>query len=151
MTYYPVLPGYIYGPFADHFPFPSKSRLGTNGYPYALTKGIMTPVSAPWFVDVRDVARAHILALDLPRLPLEQKRFLINAGNYTWKEAAEHIQKARPHVTTPPLDTFAAQPGPASTLDTTRAKELLKFEFTAPGKTMEDLVDNMDIIEKSWA
>lgn len=111
----------------------------------------MTPISAPWFVDVRDVAKAHVLALDLPRLPHEQKRFLINAGNYTWKEAAEHIQKARPHVNTPALETFPDQPGPASTLDTSRAKALLKFEFIPPNKTMEDFVDNMDIIEKSWA
>lgn len=117
-----------------------------------LIKGGMPPTPPPWFVDVRDIAKAHVLALDLPPMALEQKRFLINAGNYTWKEAAEYIQKARPQVTTAPLETFPALPGPASTLDTTRAKELLHFgDFITPQKTLEDFVDNIALVEASWA
>lgn len=111
----------------------------------------MPPLWPPWFVDVRDVAKAHILTLDLPRLPLEQKRFLINAGNYSWKEAVVHLKISRPQVTPPPLESFPTPPGPATTLDTTRAKEVLKMEYISPAKTMEDLVDNMEIIEKTWA
>ncbi|KAH9039297.1 hypothetical protein EDB85DRAFT_1887481 [Lactarius pseudohatsudake] len=48
-------------------------------------------------VDVRDVARAHVLALKLP--PSEtQKRFALSTNAFTWKEAIELLAKKRPEL-----------------------------------------------------
>ncbi|EAU87172.1 hypothetical protein CC1G_05861 [Coprinopsis cinerea okayama7 len=116
----PVLPGFVYGPYAPPLPLPSNStNLGTNGFIYALLSGGKPPLAPPWVVDVRDVARAHVLALELPPVPtptvtptldsstlsgsgsdqperdrdIQSKRIIINAGNYTWPEAIAFLKQ----------------------------------------------------------
>ncbi|TFK32304.1 hypothetical protein BDQ12DRAFT_707710 [Crucibulum laeve] len=147
-----ILPGFVFGPFADHFPWPSKSGLGTNQLPWDLINGQHPHVIPSWFVDVRDVAKGHILALDVPPKPLEEKRYLINAGNFTWKQGAEYLKKARPELNVAEIDTFPDYlPGPLSTIDTTRAKQVLNFgDYIKPEKTVEDVVDNLLEVSKTW-
>lgn len=117
-----------------------------------ISKGLTPPAVPPFSVDVRDVAKAHILALDLPRMPLQEKRFIIASDNFSWKEAAAHLKKVRPDTTSPlDPDSFPPPPGPVSTLDNSRAKQVLKMEFTAPQKTLEDLVDTFGALEKSFS
>ncbi|KIM42227.1 hypothetical protein M413DRAFT_27020 [Hebeloma cylindrosporum] len=100
-----------------------------------LLSGIYPLISPPWVIDVRDVAKAHVLALELPRMEVGTKPFLVNAGNFTWEEAAEEI-KSHPGLLKNPLEEAKDIPGPASYLDTSRAKEVLGFkEFIDPKKT----------------
>ncbi|TFK24588.1 NAD(P)-binding protein, partial [Coprinopsis marcescibilis] len=152
-----VLPGFVFGPYADILPPPaSKGELGTNGFPFGLINGNIPPVSPPWVVDVRDVAKAHLLAFELPGEPgnVEEQRFLVNAGNYTWKEAAAHLKQVLPQeiaakVTDP--ETIPDLPGVPSTLDNTKAKAQLGIEFIAPEKTIEDAVLSLLEVQKTWA
>ncbi|KAF8642480.1 hypothetical protein AX16_009481 [Volvariella volvacea WC 439] len=147
-----ILPGFVYGPFAKHFPFPSPSSLGTNGYVWALMNGQKPTQPPPFFVDVRDVAQAHVLALSLPATPdLEAKRFLVNAGNYTWKQAAQHLNKVRPDIKTASQEEFEELPGPASELVDKRAREVLGLKYIDFGKTVEDAVDSLLEAKKTWA
>ena len=120
---------------------------------YALQTGGVPPLIPPFIVDVRDVAKAHIAALDLPRAAdLQDKRFIINAGNLTWKEAAEHLNTARPSMKTAAQVDFPALPGPASTLDNSRSLKVLKLgAYIDPKKTVEDAVDALVEVQKSWA
>jgi nucleoside-diphosphate-sugar epimerase len=98
-------------------------------------------------VDVRDVAVAHVLAIDVPRAPrdsLESKRFLINGGNITWKEVADHLRVAHAGKVNPPSpDSFSDLPGPAGTLDTSRSKNILGLTYIDTRKTFEDAVDSL--------
>lgn len=115
-------------------------------------RGMIPPGVPPVFVDVRDVARVHVAALDLPPQAPEEKRFLIAASNFSWKDAAEHLKKVRPDTTSPAdLEKFPPPPGPPATLDASRTKKVFNIEFITPQKTLEDLVDTFSSIEKSFA
>lgn len=148
-----VLCGFIYGPYAPSFPLPSSSNLGTNSMVYGLLVGGVPNQPPPFVVDVRDVARAHIAALDVLRKDnLQDKRFIVNAGNLTWKDAAEHLNVVRPSLKTAVLTEFPPLPGPASTLDNSRSLEVLKLgAYIEPKKTVEDTVDALVEVRKSWA
>jgi len=145
-----ILPGFMYGSWAESFPLPGKNGpLGTNSFIGALIAGRSPPGAPPFTADVHDVALAHVRAISVPAAAnLEDKRFIINGGNFHFRDVAAHIQKARKALidegvitVTDPL-TVSDVPGPVATLDTTRAKTVLNFtEFVSPQKTVEDTVD----------
>ncbi|KAF4609876.1 hypothetical protein D9613_010419 [Agrocybe pediades] len=149
-----ILPGMTYGPWTKLLPRPVKGGpLGTNTFPWMVLNGRVPPLTPPWVADVRDVARAHILALSLPPSPPGSKRFLINSGIYPWKEAAAHLQKVRPEYTTVAKpESLQDMPGPVSVLDTTRSRDVLGLKETIPlEKTVEDVMDDLWDLQKSWA
>ncbi|KAJ3507438.1 hypothetical protein NLJ89_g6305 [Agrocybe chaxingu] len=150
-----VLPGIVYGPFAKIMPRPrSFNELSSNSLIYTLLSG-ETPLPLPPFVvDVRDVARAHIKAIDLPpsaREDIGNKRFLINAGNMTWSEITQHLSKARPEIPVGEVNRFEKLPGPASVLDSSKEQEVLGIgQFINPVKTMEDTANDVWALMKEW-
>ncbi|KAF8996111.1 hypothetical protein BDQ17DRAFT_1364737 [Cyathus striatus] len=151
-----ILPGFVFGPYVPYFPYPSTAGpgLGTNSFPHAVINGAypFPPGQPPYFVDVRDVAKAHVLAIDLPRSEPEEKRFIVNWGNYTWKQAAEYLRKAHPSLTNVVDPTaYVELPGTLSTLDTSRSRKVLGLEYISPEKTLDDFVDNIKEVEKGWA
>ena len=132
----------------------SVAELGTNETIYQILQGGAVPPAPNWLVDVRDVAKGHILALEATNLPADKKRFIINARTYTWKEAAEHLKKSRSAVRDriQPLEEIGDLPAPSSHLDNTRAKELLGLvEYIPQEKMLEDAVDDLLMLEKLWA
>ncbi|KAF8996110.1 hypothetical protein BDQ17DRAFT_1364736 [Cyathus striatus] len=133
-----ILPGFVFGPYAPHFPYPSTgSGLGTNGFPYAV---------------INDVAKAHVLAIDLPRAEPEEKRFNVNWGDYTWKQVAEYLKTAHPTLTkVADPATYVGLPGTLSTLDTSKSRKVLGLEYISPEKTLDDFVENIKEVEKGWA
>ncbi|TFK62519.1 NAD(P)-binding protein, partial [Pluteus cervinus] len=152
-----VLPSFVYGPFPEHFPLPSSpNALGTNRIVFNLISGEVPIPSSPFVVDVRDVAKAHVLALSVPRVPeggdLEQKRFLVASSVYTWRDAAADLKKSRPGLKILSPEDIPALPGNFSTVDTTRAREVLGIkEWITPKKTVEDAVDSLVEAQKTWA
>ncbi|KAF8996050.1 hypothetical protein BDQ17DRAFT_1250184, partial [Cyathus striatus] len=146
-----ILPGFVYGPFVSYFPFPSsQDGLGTNSFPYALINGKIPP-NSPYLVDVRDVAKAHVLALDLPRTAPGEKRFLVNWGIYPWKQAAEYLAHTHPGINVPDQITFPEDLANLSPLNTAKSREVLKLEYTLPEKTLDDFVESIREVEKSWS
>lgn len=132
----------------------SVAELGTNETIYQILEGGAVPPVPNWLVDVRDVAKGHILVMEASNLPADKKRFIINAGTYTWKEAVEHLKKTRPAVRNriQPLDQIEDLPAPSSHLDNTRAGELLGLvEYIPQEKMLEDAVDDLLMLEKMWA
>jgi nucleoside-diphosphate-sugar epimerase len=117
-----------------------------------ILNGMYPPITPPWVVDVRDVAKAHILALGLPHMEVGTKRFLVNSGNFTWEEGVEHLKKSHPGLIEGPLKGAKDLPGPASHLDTSRAKKILGLtEFIDPKKMVDDVVDDLIELQKRWA
>ncbi|KAF8067002.1 hypothetical protein FPV67DRAFT_1223190 [Lyophyllum atratum] len=146
-----VLPGFVFGPYAKHYPLPSAAGLGTNGMIYGLISGGTLPPIPPFVVDVRDVAKTHVLALNVPRKPLEQKRYIANGGNLTWKEAVAHLNKVRPEIKTAAVSDFADLPGPASRLDTKRTNDDLNFgAWIKPEDTIVAAADALVALQKTW-
>ncbi|CAI6088335.1 unnamed protein product, partial [Clonostachys chloroleuca] len=54
----------------------------------AVTSADSAPTRMPVFVDVRDVAQAHVDALDVAKIP-NSERFVVCAGNFTWAAIKE--------------------------------------------------------------
>ncbi|TFK69213.1 NAD(P)-binding protein, partial [Pluteus cervinus] len=150
-----ILPTLVYGPYARGFPLPSSATaLGSNSGIYELATGRMPAPTTPWSVDVRDVAKAHLKAALLPRVPaghdVEEKRFLLSAHVYSWKDAISNLNKRRPDVNTGKLEDVVELQGLA-TLDASKAKRVLGFEeWIAPEKMVEDAIDSIMESKKTW-
>ena len=122
-------------------------------------KGRAPPMQlSPYYIDVRDVALAHVKALSLPpsSSPSEyEKRFLIAGGVFSWKEAAAYLAEARPELKErlPSLEGgVGSLPGTVSTIDVAPAKEKLGLEtYVAWKTTVSDTVDSFLKLEKTWA
>ncbi|KAK7203254.1 hypothetical protein BZA70DRAFT_73155 [Myxozyma melibiosi] len=54
------------------------------------------PTRVPVWVDVRNVAMAHVLALDNP--VTDNQRYLVSAGNITWEQICIYLRKAFPEL-----------------------------------------------------
>jgi hypothetical protein len=93
----------IYGPYPPNFPIPQ--HIGSPALVYQLiiggSKGPRTFPDFPGahYVDNRDVARAHLLALEA-RTPTSgvRKRLLVSAGTFHWKDAALLLREKRPDL-----------------------------------------------------
>ncbi|KAF8901998.1 hypothetical protein CPB85DRAFT_1158076, partial [Mucidula mucida] len=86
-----INPPLIFGPFHEHFLVPPTEGLGPNRRILRLVQGNVPPTLPPHFVDVRDVAFAHLRALALPlSLSGERKRYLISAGIFPWIQAMNY-------------------------------------------------------------
>jgi len=147
-----ILPGFVFGEFADYYPLPaSASQLGTNGLIQPLIYGQAPNPIPPFIVDVKDVAKAHVLSLNVPRKPVGHKRYLVNGGNLTWRQAVEHLNKVRPEIKTINAADVPDLPGPASTLDTKKTVEELGFgEFIKPEDTVVSAVDALIALKATW-
>lgn len=148
-----ILPGMIFGPYPETYPRPiTKDTLGTNKLMYATLKGHSYQF-APYIVDVRDVAKGHVLALNLPRNPgAIERRYIVNSGNATLREAVDHLRVSHPELKLPPTDQYTEAPGSGSILDTSNTITDLKFgKFREPTQVVDDTVDALLEVEKTWA
>jgi nucleoside-diphosphate-sugar epimerase len=156
-----IHPGYVFGPLGSGQVYNSPAT-GSNRYIYGLIAGSPDrPVSEydpavrapPLNVDVRDVARAHVLALKVPPSD-EPKRFILSSSTFTWKEAIEFIAKARPELkgrlpvvtgNEPALPPFAA-------LDISATENVLGLKnFVKWQDTVLDTIDDLLRVEKELA
>ena len=157
-----IHPSYVYGPLGSGQVYSSPAT-GTNAYVYRLISGAPgRPVSGydpavvlpPLSVDVRDVARAHVLALKLPPSPDAPKRFILSTSTFTWKEAAEFLAQARPELKERlPVVTGKEPPvAPGATLDTTATETILGLKnYVKWQDTIVDAIDDMLRVEKELA
>ncbi|TDL27090.1 NAD-P-binding protein [Rickenella mellea] len=155
-----INPPYLYGPFVPEFKLEKGDVLGlsTNGYFYRNVLpahgGKLPAVQevTPITIDVRDAAKAHILALRSPSTKeVGRKRLLIGGTNFTWKNAVDHLASVRPALRARFPDTSEALSPTIAKIDNTRATAVLGLTFTDWRKTVEDTADTLLAVEKSWA
>ncbi len=161
-----VGPDFTYGPFApgfEHFTVsdsgPIYEALSTNGFIYRL----LQPSNDKWFPhawganDVRDTARAHVLALDSP--PASQvghKRFPIVApDDCSYRLAVETIAKERPLLKDRLVDVSKVPAWPVHTkaTDRQRIEEVIGLQvtsYTPWRQTILDTVDSLVTLENYW-
>lgn len=154
-------PSWIYGPFIPGFehllPTADLKPLSTNAYIYALLnpKNAYFPASAG-FVDVRDVAKAHIAALNSkPSSVVGRKRYLlVSPEDLSYGDAIELIAKERPDLKERLVaSTEAPQlslPGGVERRGLEYAVGFAAEEYTPWQKTVLDTVDSLVGIEKIW-
>lgn len=155
MIYGPILPGTKVEDRASLFGYSTvgkafyKNLLPENG-PETKLKAVQD--AFPLTVDVRDVAKAHVLALAAP--PTSQvgrKRLLVAGPPFLWKDAVEHLQEVRPELRDRLPDPSDARKLSTSIMDVTRTREVLGLDtYIDWRKTVEDTVNSLMSIEKSW-
>lgn len=165
---YTVHPTYTYGPFLPGIKI-AKGDYGSLSTIDFLWKAILPEGGSsvildreqqfigPINVDVRDAARAHVLALTAP--PTSQvgrKRLIVTGPSMSWVDAVAHLRKAMPELADrlPTLADGAAEKPPLTVIsgDVKRTEEVLGLgEYIDWRKTAEDTVRSILEIEKSWA
>lgn len=145
-------PTFFHGPYAPNFPSPSADlgALKTNIHIYNLLKrdGGVLPFAMP--IDVRDVARALVAGLSGPT-NVGRKRIFMSSEWFSWKEAVEYIAEVRPELKDRLSENAKkAGPAPPTSVDNTRAKEVLGIEVTPWKLWLIETVDDLIKLEKSW-
>ncbi|KAJ7457489.1 hypothetical protein FB451DRAFT_1098187 [Mycena latifolia] len=152
-------PPFFYGPFTPHFsiPTPDFSAISTDliVYNYLFPDGAFP--SAPAYIDVRDVAQAHVRALNSPRTAEVGRKRLVIASPYGWpfKQTIDFIAEQRPAlksrlITTTPSDQPAFNVLP---MDFGRVEQVIGMtinDFHAMEETILDTVDALLEIENQW-
>ncbi|EMD37595.1 hypothetical protein CERSUDRAFT_154320 [Gelatoporia subvermispora B] len=150
-----VNPPFFYGPFAPGFRAPEGniSSLSTNAFIYQLLNDGQPLAQLPAWVDVRDVAKACVLALSSsPASKVGRKRILLSGEWWGFKQAAEYLSEVRPELRDRiNKAAWNAPPAPKSWVDTTRAQEVLGWKATPWHDSLVAAVDSLIKLEKEWA
>ncbi|KAI9443362.1 NAD-P-binding protein [Lactarius indigo] len=153
---------YVYGPLGSGQVYHTPAT-GTNQHVYEFIAGPpgrpvppYDPVIRfpPLSVDVRDVARAHVLALKLPPSSESPKRFVLSTTTFTSKEAIELLAEKRPELKErlPVITGNEPLLGPVATLDTSKTEsELGMRNYVKWQDTVLDTVDDLLRVEKELA
>ncbi|KAK0192885.1 hypothetical protein F5146DRAFT_979453 [Armillaria mellea] len=155
-------PPFNYGPFAPGFeyllPEPDLNALSTNANIYALLRPGNTEFpGGPGAIDVRDVARAHVVALQSrPSAEVGRKRFaIVSPHRSSYKDALAIIAKERPELKDRLTDATLAPESPSYTLpvEWQKIEDVLGLKadsFIPWEKTILDTVDSLVRIEGLW-
>ena len=71
-------------------------------------------------------------------MPLEKKQFFVNAAEYSWKNAAVHLNKACPNMKFVALASFEGKSLMVSALDVTPQARIMREEVEGEGKIMHE-------------
>lgn len=132
------------------------SGLSSNGLVYGFLSGSDAPLGFKTVdtIDVRDAARAHVLALSAPpSSQVGRKRLLYRSGRFSWEEAAAHLRTARPAIAhrLPQFDKAVELLPRQAEWDIQHGKELLGIsELKKWQEYLEEAVDSLLALEEQW-
>jgi len=148
---------FVYGPFARGFeiPTPNYTTLSTDLFLFRILQPSGSFPSVD-YIDVRDLARAHVLALKSGASPDGRRKRVPIASPYRfdWKTATENLALQRPDL----KDRLAdASKAPTSTRlgapDFKRLEAVVgmkESEFVKSQDTLLDTVDALVGLEEQW-
>lgn len=95
------------------------------------------------FVDVRDVALAHVRAMTVPEAVGE--RFYVVGAHFSNKRIADIIREAYPELAgrLPPKDAEDDFPGDVYQFDNAKSREMLGLQYTSLEKSVTDTVQSI--------
>ncbi|KAK9322287.1 NAD(P)-binding protein [Lipomyces orientalis] len=148
-----INPPWVFGPVIHDVTTVDTLNSSCKRWYDALAKGDFggySPLTSPGhgWADVRDVAEAHVRALEVPAAGSE--RIIICAGSFVWQDWLDVANSMSPYPW--PSNTLAiGTPGAiqrAITFDTSKEKEILGIKF----KTMEELTRDTlaDYERRGW-
>ncbi|RYP73921.1 hypothetical protein DL771_003363 [Monosporascus sp. 5C6A] len=128
---------------------PSLDALNTSNHRIRdIVQGKMKDALAPTtpvftFVDVRDVALAHVRALTVPRAG--GNRFYVVGGHFSNKRIADIIRKRYPQLSAnlPPPESDDDLPDGVYGFDNSKSREILGLEYRGLEDSVVDTVDSI--------
>ncbi|KAK0218714.1 hypothetical protein IW262DRAFT_1297862 [Armillaria fumosa] len=157
-----VAPHYTFGPLAPGFEHmllePEYKAFSTNGFIYALLRPDNVHFAVfPGAIDVRDVARAHLLALESPPTSVvgRKRSPLVSPYKSSYKDAIDIIAKERPELKDRLVHPSKAPEWPSYTIEVDRELVEKQIGFKADSyipwrDTVLDAVDSLVQIENIW-
>lgn len=115
------------------------------------SKEKLPPSGVSFWVDVRDIANAHVLAVE--KEEAANKRFFITAGAFSNKEIAEIITENFPELKSkmPTEDALKSgdypEGGPLFKYDNSRATEVLGLKYRSLKESIVDTVKSLQAVE----
>ncbi|EGW35463.1 uncharacterized protein SPAPADRAFT_132017 [Spathaspora passalidarum NRRL Y-27907] len=140
-----VNPPYVFGPQA--YAVKDKANLNLSNEVVnsvvKLTKGDSIPAEGSVFVDVRDVARAHIVAFENDAAA--SQRLFTASSRYTLDTIANIINKKFPDTTVPKGDESRNEEIYKSIhkFDNAKTNKILGFEYITLEESVSDIVDQI--------
>ena len=106
-------------------------------------KDKITPTGTFIWVDVRDVALAHVKAIEVSEAG--GQRFFVTAGYFSNKEIADVIRDTHPQLASklPPKDAHSDLPKDIYAIDNSKSKNVLGLEYRPFKETISDTVDSL--------
>jgi nucleoside-diphosphate-sugar epimerase len=102
----------------------------------------LPPTGVFLWVDVRDVALAHVKALEVPEAG--GKRFFVTAGHYSNAEIAEIIKKDFPDLADKlPSEIKSDKPADIYDIDNSRSKQVLRLKYRTLEESVKDTVKSL--------
>ncbi|TPX68416.1 hypothetical protein SpCBS45565_g03123 [Spizellomyces sp. 'palustris'] len=147
-----INPVFVFGPIITDVPSPDAIPTSVGLlYKYFAGEhksiGPSTPSMA--FVDVRDVAKAHVEALVRPEAG--GQRFLTAAGVFSWQEVADILREVYPDRPIPEGNPGKIRNGDETIVYGERANKVLGIDFIQLKQSVKDTAENLVQLEKKWA
>ncbi|EXJ57963.1 dihydroflavonol-4-reductase [Cladophialophora yegresii CBS 114405] len=102
----------------------------------------LPPTGVFIWVDVRDVALAHVKALEVPEAG--GKRFFVTAGHYSNADIAGIIKKNFPHLADKlPAEIKSDKPADVYDIDNSRSKQMLRLKYRTLEESITDTVKSL--------
>ncbi|KAK7053200.1 hypothetical protein VNI00_003819 [Paramarasmius palmivorus] len=148
----------VYGPWPSEFYMPDPNFGSSTIIMWHLLKpdGKFGQVMVPLYVDVRDLAKAHVLATthSAPTSTVGRKRLvLVSPHAADWTKAVNVIKERRPELADRVIKRNPPKFPPLFPVDFARVEEVLGMklsDFRTFEETIIDSVDNCVRLEKEW-
>lgn len=103
----------------------------------------LAPTGNFLWVDVRDVALAHVRAIEVPEAGGE--RFFVTAGFFSNKELADIARETHPQLESklPPADAPSDFPEHIYGIDNTKSQKVLGLKYRPLKQTVSDAIDSI--------
>ena len=144
-----VCPPLVFGPVVHYLN--SLDAINTsNARMRDMMQGKMKETLAPTgtfiWVDVRDVAMAHVKAMELPEAA--GKRFFVTAGYMTNKDIADCMRRAFPELSSqlPPEDSESDLPKDVFRYDNSRSVDILGLKYRSLEDCVTDTVKSLQAV-----
>jgi nucleoside-diphosphate-sugar epimerase len=136
-----VNPGLVFGPVAQ--PLGSLSEVNTSNQLFAciVRNEPIPPVEVPLWVDVRDVAQAHVQAMENETAAGE--RFLLIAGHYSNANIVEAVETNFPGYYSQIQGPDGNPPYP--NVDASKCTRILGLKYTPLGQCVEDTMKTLQL------
>ncbi|OQE28023.1 hypothetical protein PENFLA_c005G04338 [Penicillium flavigenum] len=141
-----INPPLVFGPIV-HYLNSLESLNTSNQRLRNLIQGQMKEKIAPTgnflWVDVRDVALAHVRAIEVPEAGGE--RFFVVAGFFSNKELADIARETHPKLESklPPADSSSDFPENIYEIDNNKSQKILGLKYRPLKQTVSDTIDSL--------
>jgi len=136
-----ILPPYVFGPLLQETAAKDTLNFSSNLIYQAVTnpkpESELYAYAGNW-VDVRDVALAHVLSLQKEEAGGE--RFIVGAGYYAWQDLYDELNAQPNPLPDIPKGVPSSERGKPKVYDTSKVQKILGLKFRTLGESAHDTI-----------